>query len=441
MRSPTKEDIALLKESGVFDADWYRSTYYDVRSLKMDPAEHYLRYGHSMGRMSADGERIDIPILKKLQGLPVPEKRRALVEANKICLSGNDALGLAYARKQLPEEFAYTIEVLRANAALRRGDEAGWLEHLTRYLSHFGPLPLRLEGEGSVFERLATKPVQTINDGPLISVIMPAWNADATLRKAAASILEQSWRHLELLIVDDASQDDTWGVMQELAERDPRVRIFRNRINVGPYVSKNIALTQAKGDWITGHDADDWAVPNRLERHMAAVMKGNGAKVSLTYMLRIHPEGMIDSIGRITDFSPDGAARVSSISALFERAFMREHLGHWDSVRFAADSEMISRARTILGHDFKHFHQIGMICLSLPSSLTNHPEMGVTSKATGGLSSTRQAYKAAWTNWHKSLVGQSTGMMLFPISSERPYPAPKEMVVPASDVFINEAVQ
>src|SRR6056297_1216074 len=117
MRSPTKEDIALLKESGVFDADWYRSTYYDVRSLKMDPAEHYLRYGHSMGRMSADGERIDISILKKLQRLPAPAKGRALLEANEICQNGDDELGLTYARKHLPEEFAYTLETLRANEA------------------------------------------------------------------------------------------------------------------------------------------------------------------------------------------------------------------------------------------------------------------------------------------------------------------------------------
>lgn len=437
MQSATKEDIALLKESGVFDADWYRSAYSDVRSLQMDPAEHYLRYGQSMGRMSADGEKIDISILKTLQGLPAPKKGHTLMEANEICLSGNDALGFVYARKHLPAEFAYTIESLRANKALRHGDEAGWLEHLSRYLSHFGPLALRLEGEGSVFERLATKPVQPITDGPLISVMMPAWNAEATLRKAAESILDQSWRQLELLIVDDASQDGTWGVMLELAARDPRVRIFRNRINVGPYVSKNIALTQAKGDWITGHDADDWAVPRRLERHMAAVIMGNGVKASLTYMIRTQPEGMIDSIGRITDFTPDGVARISSISALFERAFMREHLGHWDSVRFAADSEMISRARTILGTDFKQFRQIGMICLSLPSGLTNHPEMGVTAGATGGLSPARQAFKSAWTNWHKSLAGQSTGMMLFPISDERPYPAPEEMVVPVRDIERN----
>lgn len=441
MTSPTKEDIALLRDSGVFDAEWYRSTYSDVGALRMDPAEHYLRYGRPMGRMSADGEQIDISIVKKVQSLAAPAKGRALLEADEICRSGEDTLGLAYARKYLPQELAYTIETLRANAALRRNDEAGWLRHLNAYLDHFGAAPIRLErgntGPETIFDRLACAPLQPVTGGPLVSVIMPAWNAEKTVRKAAQSILDQTWRNLELLIVDDASSDGTWAVLKQLAAGDARVKILRNTVNVGPYVSKNIALTRATGAWITGHDADDWAHQQRLERHMAAVIKDTGVKVSLTYMIRIKPDGMIDSIGRVTEFSPDGVTRVSSISALFERAFMRDHLGYWDSVRFAADSEMISRARTILGAGFNHFWQIGMICQSLPSGLTNHPEMGVTSGANGRLSSVRQTYKAAWTSWHASLAGQTTGMMDFPSLAERPYPAPNEVLVPVQDIKKN----
>ena len=84
-------------------------------------------------------------------------------------------------------------------------------------------------------------------------VMMPAWNSEDTLEAAAMSILDQTWQNLELLIVDDASHDDTWAVMEILARRDERVRITRNKVNVGPYVSKNVALGHARGDWITGH--------------------------------------------------------------------------------------------------------------------------------------------------------------------------------------------
>lgn len=438
-----KTDIDQLKASGLFDDDWYRAAYPDVSTLRMDPAEHYLRYGRLLGRMSADGEQIDVSILRKLQELPAPKKGHTLMKANEVCLSGNDAMGLAYARKHLPAEFAYTIETLRANAALRLGDESGWLEHLTRYLSHFGPLALRLEGEGSVFERLTTKPVQPITDGPLISVIMPAWKAEATLRKAAGSILDQSWRNLELLIVDDASQDGTWGVMQELAARDPRVRIFRNRINVGPYVSKNIALTQAKGDWITGHDADDWAVPQRLERHIAAVLKAGkeALPASVTNMIRLFQTGELDRFKQIGKYSVDGLARIAPISCLFDAAFLRNKLGAWDNVRFGADSELMGRAEWLLGKEVGRVRQISMFCLSHENSLTNHQEYGVDRLS--GPSEVRKRYAAAWMEWHEQLgPGDSAAARFdFPpaLEAERAFAAPDEAQVPAAAIRRNHA--
>ncbi len=109
---------------------------------------------------------------------------------------------------------------------------------------------------------------------------------------------------------------------------DARVRIQRNKVNVGPYVSKNVALSDAKGDYITGHDADDWAHPQRLEHHLREVLPNESAmRASLTHMVRIDPTGRFVRIGKVSIFSFDGVARVSSISYLFDRDLLTQRLG------------------------------------------------------------------------------------------------------------------
>lgn len=358
----------------------------------LDPATHYLRYGHRMQRdpgpdFSTRFARIAFGIKdeheplvrldwmrRKAKDAPVlANPKRVLMAANRVAMAGDHDRAIALAEAHLPADLAYTAEILRANAALSRADEEAWQRHLNTYLERFGVAPIRLEGEGSVFDRLACAPLPAVTGGPLISVIMPAWNAEKTVEKAADSILAQSWRNLELLIVDDASTDGTWAVLQGIAARDARVKIIRNKVNVGPYVSKNIALTQARGAWITGHDADDWAHPQRLAQHFGEA-QSKGFLASMAYMLRITPTGMFSHLGMISGFSLDGCIRKASISCLFERSALNDQLGYWDTVRFGADSEMIARAEASLGARFGVVSQIAMICQDLETSLTNHLE-------------------------------------------------------------------
>ncbi|NOG31624.1 glycosyltransferase [Halomonas sp. TBZ9] len=220
-----------------------------------------------------------------------------------------------------------------------------------------------------------------------------------------------------------------------MKESDSRVKVISNKVNVGPYVSKNIALKEARGDYITGHDADDWAHPQRIEKHIELIKKNGYPRASLTHMLRMRPSGYFGSIGKVTGFSFDGAARKASISCMFERKFIKEVLGYWDSVRFGADSEMIARAEKLLGNEFKNFKQIGMICLDLETSLTNHPDHGIRSN-NGGLSNSRKTYRDSWVCWHKNSLNIDNAYLDFPLKKRR-YTAEAEMQVPNCDVLSN----
>jgi succinoglycan biosynthesis protein ExoO len=97
------------------------------------------------------------------------------------------------------------------------------------------------------------------------SVVIPTFGAEDTLVRAAESALSQSLRDIEVIIVDDASPDQSWPLIVGLMERDKRVRAVRNRINRGKSISMNRAVSVARGRWLAVLDADDWYHPDRLE--------------------------------------------------------------------------------------------------------------------------------------------------------------------------------
>ncbi len=99
---------------------------------------------------------------------------------------------------------------------------------------------------------------------PLISVIIPAFNAQATLRRAAASVLSQSVRDLQLIIVDDGSTDSTADVARDLAREDPRVMLV-HQSNAGLAAARNTGISAARAEFVAFLDADDWFLPGGLE--------------------------------------------------------------------------------------------------------------------------------------------------------------------------------
>ena len=99
---------------------------------------------------------------------------------------------------------------------------------------------------------------------PMISVVMSVYNGERFLREAVESILHQSFRSFEFIIVDDGSTDSSPRILEEYARRDPRVRVLR-QANRGLVESLNRGIREAQGKYIARMDADDVALPSRLE--------------------------------------------------------------------------------------------------------------------------------------------------------------------------------
>jgi Glycosyl transferase family 2 len=234
----------------------------------------------------------------------------------------------------------------------------------------------------------AVRPPDVV-DGPLISVVMAAKNAAATLGIAAGSLLDQTWRNLEVIVVDDRSTDATLAQARGLAERDERLRVVSNARTSGAYGARNTGVAAARGAFIALHDADDWAHPQRLERQMRALGQDKG----LTLCRHVR----VDLAGRL--ICPRGFpfVRLSPITAT-ARATAFTTLGPFDEVPVGADSEWLARFDARFGRRAApRTREVGLVALWAPHSLSGSRTSGLVAEE--GLRA-RVAYVEAWRRRH-----------------------------------------
>lgn len=117
---------------------------------------------------------------------------------------------------------------------------------------------------------------------PLISIVMPVYNAGKFLPECIASIKKQTHKNWELIAIDDHSSDKSFTILKRFAKSDKRIRVYRNRVNLGGPSSANLAVKKSKSKWIARMDADDIMKPNRLaiqlkylQRNSKAVLVGS----------------------------------------------------------------------------------------------------------------------------------------------------------------------
>lgn len=95
------------------------------------------------------------------------------------------------------------------------------------------------------------------NQEPFFSIIMPVYNSEKYVEAAVKSVLQQSYENFELLLVDDCSSDGSYSVCQELAKKDSRIKLLRTAQNGGAAATRNLALQQIRGRYLTFIDSDD----------------------------------------------------------------------------------------------------------------------------------------------------------------------------------------
>lgn len=151
----------------------------------------------------------------------------------------------------------------------------------------------------------------------LVSVIIPAWNAEATLREALESVGGQTYSELEILIVDDGSTDRTAAVAKDFCSAEPRARLI-SQANGGPAAARNRGIAEARGEWIALIDADDLWHPTKLEKQVAAALAAPRSPGFVYCWYRI-----IDDRGLVVASGPRWAVDGSAFRPLAYLHFIR----------------------------------------------------------------------------------------------------------------------
>jgi succinoglycan biosynthesis protein ExoO len=193
---------------------------------------------------------------------------------------------------------------------------------------------------------------------PSISVIIPAFNAETFVGNALHSVLMQTYRDIQVIVVDDCSQDGTCSVVAEWMRRSSRIELLRLPKNSGVSAARNAGLARCSGDWVAVLDADDRFEPTRLERLLAVALSANAVLVAdncqriglesgafLGHLFNIPVDGGVHSMDLPTfiDDNVFGTGRdgLGKMKALMCRQFLQRHeLYYREELRICEDYQL-----------------------------------------------------------------------------------------------------
>lgn len=324
-------------------------------------------------------------------------------------------IGKCLIRWPKSNEVYITASQIEKNA----GEPKKQIEHINSMLATHGLMPIASSCPSLAItpEFLSTLTDSPVNDDRLVSIVMTTYKRDPLLDAAIASILNQTYRNIELLIVDDCSPDDNFSYLKELAEKDERIRVFQMEENGGTYLAKNYGMTQANGDFIGFMDSDDYCHAQRIEFQISS--------------LDLHPEvmGVTHDYFRIdessdVEFRGIGALRMACISLLIRREVI-DAIGFFDSLRVGADTEFIERIEAYYGGERRLRLRVPSMFMMLhSSSLTGGGPFHISWRSVTGH---RLQHHRSFRAWHKKIKARTESPFVPRKIRTRPFEAPDEM--------------
>lgn len=290
-----------------------------------------------------------------------------------------------YLRAELSNPFAMTDG----------GDAEAWIVNFNAEFVAQGLSPVMLEERGGQpFDRLAatSRDFGDTSDEempPLVSVIVTTFNPGSVeLETSVRSLLDQTYRNLEVIIVDDDSAPEHQEIVEHVAQLDERVRVVRAPQNGGTYRARNLGLSVAAGRFVTGQDDDDWSHPERIAEQVAVLLSDDqivGCRISSITCL--------PNLSRVrVGYKPMGP---NASSLMMARETFRA-AGGFLQARKAADTELHRRVERMTGKTVLDIDKpLAVVRIESDSLSRSEFRAGWSHPA-------RREFKFSYTHWHRS---------------------------------------
>lgn len=392
LAAQTRLDIEYINASGMFDPGWYLGRYPDVAASGIDPVEHYVRYGAAEGRDPCGSFNTEFylknnpdvvasrinPFRHYLEyGIkegrkPVPGARVKASSPLKEPVQLSDAAVIS-ASGMFDRDYYLTAYPDVAKA----GKDP--IHHYVRYGANEGrnpcadfdtwfylrenpdvalsdTNPFRHYIEHGIKEGRAAVPLERrrIISGPLVSIIVPVYAVEKYLAECLRSIVNQTYRSLEIIVVDDGSPDRSYEIASAYARADRRISVVR-RENGGLGAARNTGVAEARGRYLTFVDSDDILPRDGIAR-MVSSLQRTGSDFVVGAMRRLRngrlmpPDGWVKEVHshdrlriQLRDF-PEVLTDVFACNKLFDSNFFRQEVGRFpEGIRYE-DQEPTARA-------------------------------------------------------------------------------------------------
>ena len=248
------------------------------------------------------------------------------------------------------------------------------------------------------------------NQQQKVTVIVTTYNASETIDSCINSLLQQSWHNLEIIVVDDASTDDTLLRLQHLSAHNISTKVIALPRNVGTFAAKSIGAQYATGEFLTCQDSDDWAHPQKIANQVQPLIEDSSIIATTSHWLRLDHDGQY-YIRQLYPFM-----RQNPASPMFRLQAVKQEIGLWHIVRTGADSEFFERLKLVFGSE-------KIIVVKKPLTIASHrPNSLMTSEQFGIYNRTaalaRLDYWEAWRLWHINTLYQKACLVMPSIQQE-----------------------
>ena len=321
----------------------------------------------------------------------------------------------AYRRMSAPAVAALAVDL--GNPFVADRPVAPWLAAFRALLPE--PRPT-LEGDVRLppFDRLTTPvPGERIEAPQRVSVVVTAYRPDQGLITAVRSILAQTWRNVEVIIVDDGSPPEFDEILAGAVALGERIRLVKQSVNQGTYAARNAGLDASGGEFVAFQDSDDWSHPRRLELQVAPLLADKRLVATTSDGMAVTEDLILNRPGvRRGRFNPS--------SLMLRRTPVLDRVGYFDPVRKAADSEFIERLEAVFGpHLVRHVDEGPLALIRLSDHSLSRSEIRVH-----WMHPARVAYRSAYLRWHRAIAAGEAEPRRPADGRDRPFAAPPHLL-------------